>query len=110
MLLLAYLMVGRVLRLCIFRRRSLQVLEIENAVLRHQLQILRHTSKPKFKPFDRILLAAASRLLPRQRWRSLLVTPRTLLRWHRQLVKWKWTFRIDRPVGLRSMLSSEGEA
>ena len=39
------------------------------------------------------MLAAASRLLPRNMWSSFLVTPQTLLRWHRELVKRKWTFR-----------------
>jgi hypothetical protein len=42
---------------------------------------------------DRVMLAAASRLLPRNMWSSFLVTPQTLLRWHRELVKRKWTFR-----------------
>src|SRR5689334_8769518 len=38
-------------------------------------------------------MAAASRFLPRERWSSFLVTPPTLLRWHRELVRRKWTFR-----------------
>jgi transposase len=93
MLFLIYLIVGRLVRFRVGRRRrSLRKLEIENAVLRHQLHILQRTTKPRFRRFDRILLAAASRVLPRQRWHSFLVTPQTLLRWHRQLVKWKWTY------------------
>src|SRR6266571_8827022 len=48
---------------------------------------------PKFTARDRVLLAAASRALPRQRWASsFLVTPQTLLRWHRTLVRRKWTY------------------
>lgn len=46
---------------------------------------------------DRLFLAAASRLLPRGRWRSFIVTPATLLRWHRRLVAKRWTY--VRPAG-----------
>jgi hypothetical protein len=38
-------------------------------------------------------MAGASRLLPRERWSSFLVTPQTLLRWHRELVRKKWTYK-----------------
>ena len=44
-----------------------------------------------------MLLAAASRLLPRDRWRAFVVTPRTLLRWHWELIRRKWTYRRRRP-------------
>jgi hypothetical protein len=39
-----------------------------------------------------VLLAAASRSIPRERWSCFLVTPATLLRWHRELVRKKWTY------------------
>ena len=68
--------------------------ELEILVLRHQLRILQRTSgPPRFRAIDRVLLAAASRLIPRERWASFMVTPATLLRWHRELVKRKWTYR-----------------
>jgi transposase InsO family protein len=38
-------------------------------------------------------MAAISRVLPRARWSAFLVTPQTLLRWHGELVRKKWTFR-----------------
>jgi hypothetical protein len=47
----------------------------------------------QLKPIDRVLLAATSRAIPRDRWVAFLVTPATLLRWHRELVKRKWTSR-----------------
>jgi putative transposase len=61
--------------------------DVEIVVLRHQLEVLhRPKGTPRVQPRDRMLLAALSRVLPRWRWRSFLVRPDTLLRWHRQLV------------------------
>jgi putative transposase len=71
--------------------------DIEIVVLRHQLAVLRRQVKrPVFRPADRAFLAAASQVLSRSRWRSFLVRPETLLRWHRELVAKKWT-RPHRP-------------
>jgi hypothetical protein len=68
--------------------------DLEILVLRHQLRVLRRTAgRPKLRAIDRILLAAASRAIPRDRWVAFLVTPATLLRWHRELVRRKWTYR-----------------
>jgi hypothetical protein len=79
---------------------SVSALEIENAVLRHQLAVLRRKAgQPRLRRLDRVLLAAASSLLPRDRWASFLVTPHTLLRWHRELVRKKWTYRRRRTLG-----------
>ena len=75
-------------------RSTVAALEVENAVLRHQLAVLRRTVKRMpLRRRDRVLLAAVSSLLPRARWPVLLVTPQTLLRWHRELVRRKWTYR-----------------
>jgi putative transposase len=71
----------------------LRALELENAVLRHQLMVLRRkTPRAKLRRLDRVILAAASRFLPRERWASFIITPQTLLRWHRELVRRKWTY------------------
>jgi len=79
-------------------------MEIEVAVLRHQLKVLRRqVRRPKFRPGGRVFLAAASRALPRDRWASFVVTPQTLLRWHRELVRWKWTYRVRRRPGRPSV-------
>jgi hypothetical protein len=68
--------------------------DLEILVLRHQLQVLQRTAyRPQLRTVDRVLLAAASRAIPRDRWVAFLVTPATLLRWHRELVKRKWTYR-----------------
>jgi transposase InsO family protein len=97
---LCYLAFRFVLQLVLLRPRSSGFKELEIVVLRHQLAVLRRqTSRPQLTPTDRLLLAAASRLLPRARWPSFVVTPRTLLRWHRRLVARRWTYtgRIGRP-------------
>jgi putative transposase len=73
--------------------------EVEILVLRHQLKVLsRKAGHPNLRRADRALLAAVSRLLPRERWASFLVRPATILRWHRELVRRKWTFR-RKPLG-----------
>jgi hypothetical protein len=56
--------------------------DLETLVLRQQLRVLRRQAgRPRFTELDRVLLAAASYVLPRQRWTSLfLVTPKTLSR------------------------------
>ena len=68
--------------------------DLEILVLRHQLRVLQRTAgRPKLRPIDRVLLAAASRAIPRDRWVAFLVTRATLLRWHRELVRRKWIYR-----------------
>jgi transposase InsO family protein len=67
--------------------------DIELAVLRHQLMVLkRQVGRPRLRRRDRLFMAALGRLLPRARWSSFLVSPQTILRWHRDLVRRKWTF------------------
>jgi hypothetical protein len=72
--------------------------ELEIVVLRHQLAILRRGAKrPLYTTVDRALLAAASRLLPCERWCCFAVSPRTLRRWHRILLAGGWRGRGRRP-------------
>jgi hypothetical protein len=79
--------------------RSVAVLELENAVLRHQLRVLgRAVKRPPLRRRDRVLLAAVSTLLPRERWSVFLVSPQTLVRWHGELVARKWNANAVRRI------------
>jgi putative transposase len=87
-----YLMARRLVGMLLGRLRSEHAKDVELAVLRHQLEVLRRQVKrPEFQPADRALLAMLSRALPRRHWPVFLVTPATILRWHRRLVTRKWT-------------------
>ena len=95
---LCYLICRRVLQLAILHCHSDDCKALEIIVLRHELAILRRrTRRPAMTTVDRLFLAAASRVLPRATWRSFIVTPATLLQWHRRLVAKRWTYA--RPVG-----------
>src|SRR6266508_892659 len=75
-------------------RRPQDERDIELLVLRHQVRVLqRQAKRPPLRRLDRILLAAASRAMPRTLWPSFLVRPETLIRWHRELISRKWTYK-----------------
>src|SRR6266508_4014708 len=72
-------------------------LEMKVVVLRHQVKVLsRKVGRPKLRRIDKAFLAACSRVVPRHRWGSFIVAPSTLLRWHRELVRRKWTCKPNR--------------
>ena len=88
---LFYLILRRVLGT---GRRPQDERDIELLVLRHQVKVLqRQVKRPQLHRLDRVMLAAASRGLPRSTWSSFVVRPETLLRWHRELVRRKWTYK-----------------
>jgi putative transposase len=95
---LAYLVVCRLFELAVLLCRSQRSKELEILVLRHELAILRRKArKAQARPVDRVLLAALSRSLPRSAWTIFSVSPRTLLRWHAQLVARRWTYPHKQP-------------
>src|SRR6185503_12039765 len=88
----------------VLRTRSDATKEIEILVLRHQLAVLqRRTPRPRMSWTARALLAALIRLLPVRRRLGLLVTPSTILRWHRQLVARRWTTLSGSRTRLRAL-------
>jgi hypothetical protein len=83
--------------------------DIERLVLRHQVRVLqRQVKRSRLSRLDRVLsAAAASRRLTKSSWSPFLVRPETLLRWRRELVRKKWTFRkTGSPAGRRSSPTS----
>jgi putative transposase len=96
-----YLVFVSLLKLLLRSGRRADVKDIELLVLRHQLEVLRRqVERPRLRPSDRALLAAAGRLLAPARRHGVLVTPQTLLRWHRELVRRRsdeWTYARARP-------------
>src|SRR5579859_1202556 len=81
-------------------RFRLQDPQAELLLLRHELRVLRRQVKrPKLRPADRLVMAAFHRLVSRQALGGL-VKPETVLGWHRELVRRKWTaFGRRRGVG-----------
>jgi putative transposase len=93
-----YLALCRLVQLIVLLCRSERSKELEILVLRHELAILRRQRRPApFRCVDRAILAALARGLPRSAWTSLSVRPSTVLRWHRELVRRRWTYPQRRP-------------
>src|SRR6266496_1663275 len=90
---LLYLILLRVLGWITLLARSGASKDAEILVLRHQVLVLRRQAgAPKPSWADRAIISALVRRIPRTRRLCLLVTPRTLLRWHAHLVRRRWTY------------------
>ena len=97
---LTYLIFVQMLGLVLLMGRTSSTKDVELLILRHEVAVLRRTNpRPRLDWADRAVLAALIRRLPRTLRGHRLVAPDTVLRWHRQLVRKKWTYpnRPGRP-------------
>ena len=97
---LLYLIFCQVLGLVLLLGRTSVAKDVELLVLRHEVAVLRRTNpRPCLDWADRAVFAALVRRLPRALRGHRLVTPGTILRWHRRLVRRRWTYphRTGRP-------------
>jgi hypothetical protein len=84
---LLYLIFQHLLGLVLLLGRTSSTKDIELLVLRHEVAVLRRTNpRPRLQWADRAVFAALVRRLPRALRSHRLVTPNTILRWHRRLV------------------------
>ena len=99
---LAYPLLVRVLSWLTLLARSDTAKDVEILILRHEVAVLSRTNtRPALTWLDRAVLSALSRLLPPPLRQLRLVSPRTLLRWHAQLITRRWTYPHDQrpPAG-----------
>src|SRR4030088_672720 len=94
---LVYLIFSRLISWAALLAHSDTSKDAEILVLRHQPAVLRRqVSRPRPSWADRAVISALARMLSTTRRRHLFVTPGTLLRWHADLVKRRWTFKRQR--------------
>jgi putative transposase len=97
---LLYLIFCQLLGWLVLLARRSATTNVELLMLRHEVAVLcRQVARPQMDWADRAVLAALSRMLPRPIWRGRFVQPATLLRWHRDLVRRRWSYlhRRGRP-------------
>ena len=90
---LLYLLMARLFAWLALLARNDTSKDVEILVLRHEVAVLRRqVARPKPDWADRAMIAALTRLLPSHLRIQRIVTPSTLIAWHRRLVKKKWTY------------------
>ena len=113
---LLYLLMVRLFGWLALLARSGASKDVEILVLRHEVAVLRRqVARPKPDWADRAVIAALARLLPRHLRLHRIVTPGTLLAWHRRMIKNKWTYpnttgRPPVPEEIRRASPAAGQA
>src|SRR3954451_12840063 len=88
---LAYRLLVTMLSWVALLARSSAAKDVEILALRHEVAVLRRTNpRPRMSWTDRAVLAALTRIMPKALHACRIVTPGTLLRWHRRLAAAKW--------------------
>jgi putative transposase len=103
---LVYLVFCKVMAWLALLARSSAAKDAELLMLRHEVAVLRRqVTRPGVDWADRAVLAGLVQLLPRLSWDRSFVRPETLLRWHRELVRRRWSYphRRGRPSTSREI-------
>jgi transposase InsO family protein len=98
---LLYLIFRQLLGWLVLLARRSATNNVELLVLRHEVAVLRRqVVRPRLDWADRVVLVGLARLLPRPSWNRVFVRPETLLRWHQDLVRRRWSYphRRGRPA------------
>ena len=92
---LIYMIFLQLVNLLVLLGRSSTSKDAELLVLRHEVAVLRRANpKPQLDWADRAVFAALVRRLPRMLREHRLITPGTILRWHRRLIAKEWTYPV----------------